>query len=223
LNWVKDPANPVLRPGKTGRWDDGAVWDPFVIYEDGVFKMWYGGERKDSGNYQCGYAVSNNGYSFVKKGKISDFADGEMADMHVVHDEPSGRYYMFYWDRRYKIDQRLRLAASPNETDFDFDNSVVIRIAGEESGHRYSHVFRHDKNWLMYYGFDGGPPRSGYATSRDLLTWKAGDTNMRQTEDAEILTVDKDLFLMFYCPAGMQDEKGCDIRLALRAGPLDYK
>jgi hypothetical protein len=185
--------------------------------------MWYGGERKDIGNYQCGYAVSNDGYNFVKKGKISNFADGQMADMHVVHDEPSGRYYMFYWDRRYKIDKSLRLAVSPNETDFDFDNSSAVRIAGEEAGHRYTHVFRHGDLWLMYYGFDGGPPRSGYAISKDLVDWQAGDTDMWETEDAEILLVGHDLFLMFYCPAGMQDEKDCDIRLALRSGPLDRK
>lgn len=219
LHWFKDPANPVLRPGKTGRWDDGAVWDPFVIYEDGVFKMWYGGERKGAGDYQCGYAVSADGVNFVKHGRISNFDDGEMADMHVVHDDSSGRYYMFYWDRRFSAEQRLRLAVSPNETDFDFDNARVIRIEGEEAGHRYSHVVRRQEAWHMYYGFDGGPPRSGYAVSENLVDWKVENRNMRETEDAEILSVGDDLHLMFYCPAGMQDEKGCDIRLAIRSGP----
>jgi hypothetical protein len=73
----------------------------------------------------------------------------------------------------------------------------------------------------MYYGFDGGPPRSGYATSRDLLHWKAQNTHLAETEDAEILKVDDKLHFMFYCPAGMQDEGGCDIRLAIFNGKLD--
>jgi predicted GH43/DUF377 family glycosyl hydrolase len=87
LNWVKDPANPVLRPGKPGEWDAGATWDPFVIYEDGMFKMWYGGELAGHRDFQCGYAVSKDGTHFTKKGKISNLPAGEMADMHVVHDK----------------------------------------------------------------------------------------------------------------------------------------
>ena len=43
INWTKDPANPVLPQGEEGEWDETGVWDPYVIYEDGLFKMWYGG------------------------------------------------------------------------------------------------------------------------------------------------------------------------------------
>lgn len=221
LHWVKDPANPVLRPGGADAWDEGATWDPFVICEDGVFKMWYGGEKKNHRDFQCGYAVSKDGVHFQKKGKISKFPGGEMADMHLVHDKKSGRYYMYYWDRRFGGAERLRLAVSPTETDFDFANAAALRIEGEQPGHRYTHVFEDGDTWYMYYGFDGGPRRSGYATSRDLLHWKAQNTRLAETEDAEILKVGDKLYFMFYCPAGMQDEAGCDIRLAILSGGLD--
>ena len=221
LKWVKDPANPVLRPGKGGEWDAGATWDPFVIYEDGFFKMWYGGELAGHRDFQCGYAVSKDGTHFTKKGKISNLPGGEMADMHVVHERQSRRYYMYYWDRRFGLAEKLRLAVSNNETDFDFENSVRLRIEGEEPGHRYTHVFKEDGNWYMYYGFDGGPPRSGYATSSDLVHWKARNTRLAETEDAEILKVGEDLYFMFYCPAGFQDVAGCDIKLAIFNGDLD--
>lgn len=221
LHWVKDRENPVLRPGGPGEWDDGATWDPFVIYEDGIFKMWYGGERKGHRDFQCGYAVSKDGTHFEKKGKISNFPGGEMADMHVFHDKRAVRYYMYYWDRRFKKADRLRLAMSANEAGFDFENAVLLRIEGEEPGHRYTHVFKDGQTWYMYYGFDGGPARSGYATSRDLLHWKARNTRLAETEDAEILKVGDKLYFMFYCPAGLQDEAGCDIRLAIFNGKLD--
>jgi hypothetical protein len=219
LHWVKDPANPVLRPGKSGQWDEGATWDPFVLYEDGVFKMWHGGEKAGHRDFQCGYAISKDGVHFTKKGKMSNFASGEMADMHVVHDKETGRYYMYYWDRRYKKADSLRLAISPNETDFDFDNSVPLHIEGEGPGHRYTHVLKENGLWYMYYGFEG-KPRTGYATSPDGLNWKAADRNLMPTEDAEILRVEKDLYFMFYCPEGYQDEAGCDIRLAVFGGGL---
>ena len=221
IHWVKDPGNPVLRPGGVGEWDAGATWDPFVLYEDGVFKMWYGGEQKGRRDFQCGYAISKDGTRFTKKGKISNLPGGEMADMHVYHDANAGRYYMYYWDRRFRKEDRLRLAISSNETDFDFENALPIRIEGEQPGHRYTHVFEEGDAWYMYYGFDGGPPRSGYAMSKDLLHWKARNTHLAETEDAEILKAGNRLYFMFYCPAGMQDEGGCDIRLAVFNGRLD--
>jgi hypothetical protein len=56
-HWSKDPANPVLPKGKGDDWDRNGTWDPFVLYEDGVFKMRYG-----DGNEICdwGYAESTD-------------------------------------------------------------------------------------------------------------------------------------------------------------------
>jgi len=96
INWVKDPANPVIPFGQRDEWDGAETWDPFVLYEDGIFKMWYGGTtmRKGRRDFQIGYATSRDGTHFTKKGKISHYARGNVGDMHVVGDEQSGKYYM---------------------------------------------------------------------------------------------------------------------------------
>lgn len=222
LNWVKDPQNPVLGPGKPGEWDDGGVWDPYVIYEDGLFKMWYGGERIGHKSFQCGYAVSTDGRNFVKKGKLSNFDKENIADIHVFHDKDSGRYYLYYWNwgRGFDGAERLRLVTSDNETGFDFEKSVPIHIEGEEPWHQYTQVFREADTWYMFYGYEK-KARAGYATSSDGLHWKAQNTNLPGTEDAEVLKVAENLYFMFYCPEGFQDEAKCDIRLAIYNGDLD--
>jgi predicted GH43/DUF377 family glycosyl hydrolase len=220
LNWTKDPANPVLRPGKVGDWDEAATWDPFIIYEDGLFKMWYGGERAGHRDFQCGYAVSRDGTHFIKKGKISTFGVGDIGDMHVYHDTEAGRYYMYYWDRSLKTVDRLRVAVSQNETEFDFDNAQSISIKGEVPGHRYTHVFKVGDTWYMFYGYEN-KPKTGFAVSADGLSWKTVNNNLLPSEDAEILPIQDDLHFMFYCPMGLQDEKGCDIRLAIFNGDLN--
>jgi len=223
LNWVKDPENPVLRPGKAGEWDEGATWDPFVIYEDGLFKMWYGGERKgvkQGWDYQCGYAVSKDGTHFRKAGKITTFARGNIGDMHVYHDRDTGRYYMYYWDRAMPKADRLRVAVSPNETGFDFENAQTIRIENETPGHRYTQVIKQAKTWYMFYGYEN-KGKTGLAISSDGLDWKAVKKYLLPSEDAEILPIDDDIIFMFYCPKGFQDEKDCDIRLAIFNGRID--
>ena len=55
FDWAKSSA--VLSPGDQGEWDNGAVALPYVIVEDSLFKMWYGGT--DGNLFQTGYATSD--------------------------------------------------------------------------------------------------------------------------------------------------------------------
>jgi hypothetical protein len=59
LTWAKDPANPVLPAAAEGQWDHAGTWDPFVLFEDGKFKMWYGGGCDP--HCEWGYAESGDG------------------------------------------------------------------------------------------------------------------------------------------------------------------
>jgi hypothetical protein len=66
----------------------------------------------------------------------------------------------------------------------------------------------------MFYGYEN-KPKTGFAVSTDGLNWKTANNSLLPSEDAEILPIQPDLYLMFYCPMGLQDEKYCDIRLAI--------
>ena len=223
IHWVKDPANPVIPFGERGTWDDAETWDPFVLYEDNVFKMWYGGTTVLDGrrDFQIGYATSGDGTHFTGRRRISRLDHGNVGDMHVVHDEQSGTYCMYYLNRNFKPWALFR-AESPNEMDFDFDNSVPICVEGEVAGYRCPHVFVENGTWYMYYGFKY-KARAGYATSADGLHWKAQNTAVIEADDPEILKMAAGLFLLFYCPVeyNMGHEPGCDIRIALFQGDLD--
>jgi predicted GH43/DUF377 family glycosyl hydrolase len=97
IHWTKDPNNPVLPQGEKGEWDATGVWDPYVIYEDGSFKMWYGGGGGRYPNYGWAYAVSEDGSNFKKKGLIGKNNRAGVEDVHVVHDKESGLYFLYYW------------------------------------------------------------------------------------------------------------------------------
>lgn len=223
IHWVKGPANPVIPFGERGAWDDIETWDPFVLYEDDSFKMWYGGTTVLNGrrDFQIGYATSRDGTRFIGRHKVSRFPRGNVGDMHVVHDELSGKYCMYYLDRSIEPWTLFR-ADSPNETDFDFDNAIRIIVEGEVAGYRCPHVFIENGTWYMYYGFKH-QPRAGYATSADGLHWEAQNTAVIEADDPEILKMAEDLFLLFYCPVecSMGHEPGCDIRVAIFQGNLD--
>lgn len=223
VHWVKDTANPVIPFGTTGEWDDKETWDPFVIHEDGLFKMWYGGTTLVNGkrDFQIGYATSRDGTHFRKRRRVSHYERGNMGDMHIVHDDRSGKYFMYYLDRNYKPSKLLR-AESPNETDFDFKNAVTIRVNGEEEGYRCPHVIIVDRTWYMYYGYKY-KNRAGYATSTDGLNWTPQNTTVFKGHDPEILKMAPDLYILFYCPTeyNMGHKAGSDIRAAIFEGNLD--
>jgi len=221
IHWTKDPDNPVLPRGASGEWDRNGTWDPFVIFEDGMFKMWYGG-----GNEECdwGFAVSKDGSHFEKKGRISQL--GGVEDNHVVHDTDNNMYYMYYWDREYEPTALFR-AKSVNETGFDYTNPDPIRLNGEiyPFKYKFTHVIKEDRLWHMFYA-DFVRPHCAesvtrYATSTDGLHWFSRNKNILKGMDAELLKADDGLYLMYFGPQGYFDRKGCDIRVAVYNGRLN--
>jgi hypothetical protein len=221
VHWTKHPANPVLPKGEGADWDRDGTWDPFVLYEDGVFKMWYGGGMGQHCDW--GYAVSTDGVRFIKKGQLSHL--GNVEDDHVVHDKQSGRYFMYYWDRKHEPMGLFR-AQSPNETNFDFAHASPLTIKGLKypGMYKFTHVIQDGGLWYMFYGEFVRPGCkgcwSGSAVSNDGLRWTLQNPRLLLCHDAEILKAQDNLYLMFYGPDGYFDQKDCDIRLAIYQGSL---
>jgi uncharacterized repeat protein (TIGR01451 family) len=61
-------ATTVLTPGAPGAWDDAGVYVDSVIYDGGVFKMWYTGRKTSPPPTKnaIGYATSPNGITWTK-------------------------------------------------------------------------------------------------------------------------------------------------------------
>jgi hypothetical protein len=212
VNWTKDPANPVL-PASPNDWDANGAWDPSLIYEDGLFKLWHGGNAGD-----FGYATSTDGTHFVEHGQLSHL--GACEDDHVVHDPASGHYFMYYWNRQYEP-EGLYCAISPDETNFDFAGATPIHIQGlpyTNTMYKFPNVFKYGSQWFMYFGEFIRPGCAGcwtgYATSQDGLNWQLQNPQMIQCHDAFVLPMTNNLYIMYYGPDGLFDQPADDIRLA---------
>lgn len=57
INWVKYWGNPVFTPGIFDEWESSGVTSPYVIFENGVYHMWYSNDPHGS----IGYAASSDG------------------------------------------------------------------------------------------------------------------------------------------------------------------
>jgi hypothetical protein len=230
VHWVKDPANPVIQPGETGTWSTSGTWDPFVRFEDGKFKMWFGGNKSD----QCewAYATSEDGTHFTEHGPISQL--GGVEDIHVARDAKTGEYRLYYWDRKQASwddvmdglpsPSGLFVATSKNETDFDFANAKRIQIDGQEWPSKYSHIIPHQDGWAMIFGeavTRGNRSRTGLALSKDGIHWRKSAFPLVDGHDAEIIEAAPNLWLMYYGTPKHFDWPECDLRLAIYEGRLE--
>ena len=90
LHWTKDPLNPALPRGGKADFDRTGVWDPYVIHEDGLFKMWYGGGGSQL-NLGWAYATSDDGIHW--QARNMGLVKGHDADVLRVADD---LYLMVY-------------------------------------------------------------------------------------------------------------------------------
>lgn len=224
IHWTKDPNNPVLPRGGKADFDRTGVWDPFVIHEDGQFKMWYGGGGGSQPNLGWAYATSADGSRFNKTGLIGIGNQSDAEDCHVVRDPKSGLYFMYSWYGR-EEPNAFKLVTSATPTGFDFKAPKTLTVAGDDSRMcKFGHVLRDEDGWHLFYSnYDDGHGRNSvvrYATSNDGTHWQARNKGLLKGLDADVLRVSDDLYLMVYAPQSGFDANGTDIRLAVYNGRL---
>lgn len=65
INWTKYAGNPILTKGDSLSWEAKWIESPAVIYDNGVYKMWYTGVGFDW-RIKIGYATSFDGLAWTK-------------------------------------------------------------------------------------------------------------------------------------------------------------
>lgn len=88
------PSNPVFEGTGIETWDKQLRERGYILYEEGLYKMWYTGYNDDISEAKyLGYATSVDGINWERFSKFPVFSDRWTEDMHVVRYK--GSYYMF--------------------------------------------------------------------------------------------------------------------------------
>lgn len=222
IHWDRDPNNPVVGKGARGEWDADGTWDPFVIFEEGKFKLWYGGGIGTHCDF--GYAESNDGSRFQKCGRIS--REGQLSDQHVIRDPSNGSYRMYYFDKRHEPRAALFAVESPDEMRFDFSAAKPIQIDGEFADKmvKFSQVFTIGDTWYMAYANFTRPHAANSTTrlakSSDGVRWRVVNQSLFDGHDAEILRMDDAVVFAYFSPRGMYNHAGGSVSLAVFSGQI---
>jgi predicted GH43/DUF377 family glycosyl hydrolase len=187
ITWAKDTSNPVLTPDP-GAWDSHEVGMPVVIFDDSIYKMWYGGFDVNW-KVRIGYATSSDGITWAKDtsnpvlnlGPNWSWEEMAVVPNSVIFDGTI--YKMWYAGFTDSWTIRIGLATSSDGINWDKDTSNPVLPLGELGEWDDEQVYTADVRFdgtmyqMWYMGYDGITYRIGYASSSDGIKWHKYNSN----------------------------------------------
>jgi len=189
ISWSRYLHNPVLGRSRGEGWDSWDVENPWVLYEDGVYKMWYSGDGALSGpnsNMQIGYATSPDGMNWTKYSDNpvltaggNTWDDLAVSKPKVVH---TGSAYLMYYKGESKESDAdtIGLATSKDGTHWTKTMKVTIPSGGWDNGAQVlGGVENLNSSWLIVYASSSSTSSVsiGIATSTDGVKWRPFSDN----------------------------------------------
>jgi hypothetical protein len=132
LNIASANSDPVIKRGEENEWDSDEVSVGSVLFEGGVYKMWYAGmSEKES---KIGYAVSFDGIIWNKYSQNPVFDDDKTTlEMNpcIIHD--AQEYKMYYTVEAGNGYYPVRLAKSTDGITWQKHSDIPVLDTGEET------------------------------------------------------------------------------------------
>jgi len=179
--WEKSEFNPIVDLGVPGSWDDAGVFWPTVIFENGIYKMWYTGTNGTL-PWKIGYATSTDGLTWTKysgnpvmdAGATDTWDDDAVAAPIVIND--NGVYKMWYQGLDFPY-WRIGYAVSNDGINWVKHNTNPVLDLGPAGSWddfyvSVPKVVYDGSTYKMWYtGNDYPYYRIGMATSPDGISW----------------------------------------------------
>jgi predicted GH43/DUF377 family glycosyl hydrolase len=223
-SFSKYASNPVLSKNPTaGTPDVTEVRDPFVIFENGTFKMWYTGVN--SGTPSICYATSTSGTSWTRYASnpvltkpSSGWGSTSFGDPCVV--KVDNRYFMYLSGASVANEEQVGLATSKTGLSWTLhgSNPIIPKASSGEFGQKEIRdvaVFRDGPVWRLYFAgrnSAGDKYQIGSAWSYDgigwvrnplvVLDWSAAGFDSAQVQSPCVLWANDGLYLYFIGDSG---------------------
>lgn len=177
ITWTKALNNPILT-ATLNTWETfGEEFSPFVLLENGTYKMWY--ERAGDGPRQLGYATSTDGINWTKDPNNPVLQAGpETYDQEgaahgaILHE---GSTYKLWYHAMGDQGPIIAYATSPDGTNWTKQGPVLLPDGSnwDDQAVWGASVLNINGTYWMWYGGAGSqyPPSIGVVTSTDGINW----------------------------------------------------
>ncbi len=161
-------ANPVFEGTGKGTWDKQIRERGFILFEEGIYKMWYSGYKGvDSEPKYLGYATSKDGISWSRHSENPIFNEKWTEDMFVIKED--GTYFMYAEGEN----DVAHLLTSPDGISWQEQGDLVIlNTNGEPIPPPYGTpvVWIENEKWYLFY--ERNDNGIWLATSEDQINWR---------------------------------------------------
>ena len=186
IKWTPYKNQPVITPeyNTESAGDNGNLYAPEILIENGIYKMWYGAQN-ENGHDQIHFATSDDGVNWNKHGvAVPNNDNNHINDPSVV--KVNGTYYMFYTTAPVAEQDVISLATSSDGINWTIIGNVFEPTEiGEWDSFKVGRPSVLYEDGIFKMWFDGSevdpedPTKSkegtgrhvGYATSIDGITW----------------------------------------------------
>ncbi len=169
MPFIRHPDNPILVPDPLNAWESLNVFNPGVVFHEGLFHMLYRAQGLDYVS-RIGYAVSNDAVHFNRLRNPILVPEGAyetrgVEDPRITYLPKEGRFIMAYTAYS-DLGITPMFAESSNLISWRRLGALVV---GEDNK---DHVLFPNKIQDRYFSFHRRPPSIGYAFSDDLINWE---------------------------------------------------
>ena len=185
INWVKYSNNPVFYNGYPGNFDDAGVYAPYILKDEGIFKMWYTGFTSWPYYDRIGYAESLDGVTWARndvpvlKPDTSGWDSVYVLSPFVLTEGDTLKMWYLGTDIGSLTNLRIGYATSINGVEWDkHPNNPVISYGPaqweSETLGSFSVLYDNNSYHMWYSGKENigrAGSRIGYATSADGISW----------------------------------------------------
>ncbi|MDR0748007.1 MAG: hypothetical protein LBF62_00350 [Tannerellaceae bacterium] len=165
--FIAYPDNPVFAGSGADTWDRKIRERGFILYEDGLYKMWYTGYNPEIAEEKFpGYATSTDGVNWARYPENPVFKEKWTEDMFVLKHE--GLYYMYAEG----ADDIAHLLTSANGINWqELGNLTITTTRGDTIPAPFGTpaLWIEDGKWYLFYERDDAAV--WLATSEDKLHW----------------------------------------------------
>lgn len=168
LDFTADKRNPVFKGTGTDTWDEKIRERGYILYEDGLYHLWYTGYREQpDAEMHLGYATSEDGFTWKRYDKNPIYDAAWVEDMMVIKDE--GTYYMLAEGK----DDIAHLLTSTDRIHWTEQGNLDIRYMNGEPLSKGAYgtptAWKENDTWYLFY--ERGDLGIWVATSMDLKVW----------------------------------------------------
>jgi predicted GH43/DUF377 family glycosyl hydrolase len=182
--FIRYSDNPIIRYDPNISWKRSHVSSPFVISENGIFKMWYAAHSGN--NWAVAYATSTDGKQWIDYQTNPvlqpnfDEIENNIHTPRVIKKE-DGQYLMYYTTSPDDVSRwKINIAESSDGINWTKlpDYTISITQSWEQDGLVFPFVMYDNFMYHMWYSSrSGGRWTYGYATSHNAFSWDKYQTN----------------------------------------------